>query len=50
MFVNVYQSKATADVTVGNFSLPTMVSIAREHWYLDSEVRMCGRRRGGAED
>lgn len=37
VFVNVYQSKATADVTVGNFSLPTMMSIAREHWYLDSE-------------
>ena len=32
---NVYQSLATADATIANYSMPTVVSIADSNWYLD---------------
>jgi hexosaminidase len=34
---NVYQNLATADVTIANYSMPTVVSLAGENWYLDSQ-------------
>ncbi len=34
---NVYQSLATSDQTVGTYGMPTVVSIAGDNWYLDSQ-------------
>jgi len=34
---NVYQSKATADVTIGKYGMPSVLSIAGNNWYLDSQ-------------
>eukprot|EP00948_MAST-09A_sp_MAST-9A-sp1_P001699 g1699.t1 len=34
---NVYQSKATADITVGTHRMPTILSMAGNHWYLDGQ-------------
>ena len=34
---NVYQSKATADRTIGTYRMPSVLSIAGDNWYLDSQ-------------
>eukprot|EP00658_Telonema_sp_P-2_P012592 TRINITY_DN14793_c0_g1_i4.p1 TRINITY_DN14793_c0_g1~~TRINITY_DN14793_c0_g1_i4.p1 ORF type:complete len:507 (+),score=93.20 TRINITY_DN14793_c0_g1_i4:154-1674(+) len=34
---NVYQSKATADRTIGQYKMPSVLSIAGANWYLDSQ-------------
>lgn len=34
---NVYQSKATADITIGKHRMPSVLSIAGDNWYLDSQ-------------
>ena len=34
---NVYQSKQTADTTIGKYGMPSVLSIASDSWYLDSQ-------------
>ena len=34
---NVYQSKKTADITIGKYEMPSTLSIASQQWYLDSQ-------------
>ena len=34
---NGYQSKKTADITIGEYKMPSTLSIASQQWYLDSQ-------------